>query len=386
MIPRLVQAKDDCCGCKSCGNVCPREAIRFLPDEYGFEYPFIDVEKCIECGKCIDVCDFRKSSDSGVTMHKPLDGYAARHKEKSVYARSTSGGVFTALAQWVLDRDGAVFGCVFDDELRAVHIEALNDEKVALMRGSKYVQSDMGLIHQKVKCRLEEGRWVLFTGTPCQVAGLYSYLGKADTQTLFTVDIVCHGVPSPLTFEKYISYLSDKSHQKVTGIEFRNKMHGWARPTVVVEYEDGSKKKRSHLRDLYYEAFNHSLLQRPACFKCKYATGNRVGDITIGDFWGWKKAGLKMSTQEGVNCCLLNTEKAKEVFPQLEIDTNSVMVESIIQGNFHLRNRSRMRPEWKTVMDTIVYDGFARYAVRFRKTHYKTVAKSYIKRVIDKLK
>ena len=222
----------------------------------------------------------------------------------------------------------------------------------------------------------------MFTGTPCQVAGLYSYLGNADTQRLLTVDIVCHGVPSALVFQKYIDYLGDKYHKKVSSVQFRSKMYGWERPTIVVGFEDGNAKHWSIIRDLYYEAFGHSLLQRPSCFQCKYATGNRVGDITIGDFWGWQKANLQMSAKEGVNCCLLNTEKAKEVFSQLHINTNNVTVESIIRGNYHLRAKSKMRPEWKSVMDIIINDGFAQYAVQFRKTHLITVAKAYIKRII----
>ena len=382
MTPILAQTKDDCCGCKACASVCPQNAITFLPDEYGFEYPRIDAEKCIECGQCVKACDFKKSGDKGVAMHKPLEGYAARHIEKDVYATSTSGGVFTALAEWVLERDGYVYGCVYDEDMRPIHIEANNIEKVASMRGSKYVQSDVGSIYQRVKQRLNEGKRVLFTGAPCQVAGLYAYLGNMDRERLLTVDIVCHGIPSPLVFQKYMDYLGDKYHKKVNRFQFRNKMHGWERPTIVVGFEDGSAKHWSIVKDLYYEAFGHSLLQRPSCFQCKYATGNRVGDITIGDFWGWKKANLQMSAKEGVNCCLLNTEKSKEVFSQLHLNTNKVTVDSIIRGNYHLRARSKMRPEWKVVMDTIVNDGFARYAVRFRKTHLITMAKAYIKRIV----
>lgn len=382
MKPVLTQTKDDCCGCKACASVCPQNAITFLPDEYGFEYPYIDTGKCIECGQCIKICDFKKSENDGVAMRKPLEGYAARHVEKEVYATSTSGGVFTALAQWILERDGVVFGCVFDDDLSPVHIEADNFEKVASMRGSKYVQSDVGSVYQKVKQRLNEGMMVLFTGTPCQVAGLYSYLGNEDNKRLLTVDIVCHGTPSTLVFSKYVDYLSDKYHKKVASFQFRSKIHGWEKPTIAVGFEDGSAKHWSIIRDLYYEAFNRSLLQRPSCFQCKYAIGSRVGDITIGDFWGWQKANIQMSAKEGVNCCLLNTEKAKEVFPKLHIDSNKVTVESIIQGNYHLRAKSMKRPEWKSVMDTIVHDGFAQYALRFRKTHLITMTKTYIKRII----
>jgi coenzyme F420-reducing hydrogenase beta subunit len=375
MIPELTPSKKECCGCKACANACSRNAISFLPDEYGFEYPHIDADKCVECGKCLKACDFKKSEQEGVTMHTPLEGYAARHIDREVYANSTSGGVFSALAQWILDRDGVVYGCTFTDDWRPMHIEADCMEKVIPMRGSKYVQSDTGFGYQKVKSRLQEGKWVLFTGTPCQVAGLYAYLGKADTQKLLTMDIVCHGVPSPLVFRNYIHYLEDKFHKKIKIFQFRNKIKGWAKPSIGVGFEDGSFKTWSVIRDLYYEAFHFAYLQRPSCFECKYATGKRVGDLTLGDFWGWQKAHITMSTQEGVSCCLLNTGKAKEVFAQLNINTNKVTVDSIIQGNYHLRNRSKKKDNWETVMDTIVQNGFAVYAARFRTTHWITMAK-----------
>lgn len=382
MTPPLVQTKDDCCGCKACANVCPQNAVTFVPDEYGFEYPSIDGEKCIGCGKCIMACDFKKSGNAGVAMYKPLEGYAARHKEKTVYANSTSGGVFTALAEWILERGGCVYGCIFDEDLKPIHVEADNIGEVVLMRGSKYVQSDVGCIYQKVKERLNEGRWGFFTGTPCQVAGLLSFLGDTNKERLLTVDIVCHGVPSTLVFKKYVDYLGDKYHKKVNSFQFRSKICGWEKPTIVVGFEDGNDKHWSIIRDLYYEAFNHSLLQRPSCFQCKYATGNRVGDITIGDFWGWQKANIQMSAKEGVSCCLLNTSKVKDIISQLHINANYVTVDSITQGNYHLRAKSRMRPEWKTVMDTIINEGFAKYAVQFRSAHLKTMAKAYMKRII----
>ena len=375
MIPDLTPSKETCCGCKACANACSRNAITFLPDEYGFEYPHIDAEKCIECGKCLKACDFKKSEQDGVAMRTPLEGYAARHIDKEVYSNSTSGGIFSALAQWVIEREGIVFGCAFTDDWRTVHVEANNMEKVVPMRGSKYVQSDTSDVFQRIKSRLQEGKWVLFSGTPCQVAGLYAYLGKADTQKLLTIDVVCHGVPSPLVFKKYIQYLEDKYHKKVSTFQFRNKKNGWAKPSVAVGFNDGTIKTWSVVRDLYYEAFHFAFLQRPSCLECKYATSHRVGDFTLGDFWGWQKANITMSTKEGVCCCLLNTEKAKEVFPQLSINTNKVTVDSIIQGNYHLRNKSKKRQERTIVMDTIVHDGFAVYAKRFRITHLVTMFK-----------
>ena len=387
MTPVLVPSKGSCCGCKACANACSQNAITFLPDEYGFEYPHIDADKCIECGRCLKVCDFKKNEEEGVAMRTPLDGYAARHIDKEVYSHSTSGGIFSALAQWVIDRQGVVYGCVYSDDWQLVHTEADKMEDVLPMRGSKYAQSNTGDVYKKTKNRLQEGKWVLFSGTPCQIAGLYAYLGKTDTQNLITIDVVCHGVPSPLVFKKYISDLERKHGKKSTDFQFRDIKFGWAHPAIAVRFSDGSTKIWSILWDIYYEAFNYSLLQRPSCFECKYATGKRVGDFTLGDFWGWQKANITMSTKEGVCCCLLNTEKAKEIFPQLTINTNHVTVDSIIQGNYHLRSKSKKRKEWSTRMDTIVNEGFEGYAVRFKVAHWVTIfQKTVIDRIVRKLK
>lgn len=386
MAPVLTPSKEECCGCKACANACSRNAITFLPDEYGFEYPQIDAGKCIECGKCLKACDFKKSEQDGVDMHTPLEGFAARHIDRDVYSNSTSGGIFSALAQWVIDRGGVVFGCTYSDDWRTVHTEADTMEQVIAMRGSKYVQSDTGYTFQQVKSRLKEGKWVIFAGTPCQVAGLYACLGNTNTEKLLTADVVCHGVPSPLVFKKYISYLEDKYHKKVSTFQFRNKKFGWEKPAIAVSFHDGSVKTWSVIKDIYYEAFHYALLQRPGCYECKYATGKRVGDLTLGDFWGWRKANVTMSAKEGICCCLLNTEKAKEVFPQLHINTNSVTIDSIIKGNYHLRNKSQKRPERVKVMDTIVHEGFAVYASRFRLTHLITMAKrTRVSRLLQKI-
>ena len=153
MTPVLVPSKGSCCGCKACANACSQNAITFLPDEYGFEYPHIDADKCIECGRCLKVCDFKKNEEEGVAMRTPLDGYAARHIDKEVYSHSTSGGIFSALAQWVIDRQGVVYGCVYSDDWQLVHTEADKMEDVLPMRGSKYAQSNTGDVYKKTKNR-----------------------------------------------------------------------------------------------------------------------------------------------------------------------------------------------------------------------------------------
>lgn len=380
-MPTLYQTIEDCCGCKACANACPKNAISFKADEYGFHYPIIDEQLCVGCNICVKTCDFQKKEVEG---HIPLKGVAARHKEPSVYVSSTSGGVFTALAQYVLERSGIVFGCVLGDDMVPKHVSAKNLEQIANMRGSKYVQSDTGLVYREVKDNLKSGRWVLFTGTPCQVAALYSFLGNTDTTQLLTVDIICHGVPSPSVFSKYIDFLTRKYGRKVTDIKFRNKRFEWERPVIKVSFEKGKDKWWFTTEDVYYENFNKGNFHRPGCFNCKYACLKRYGDVTIGDFWGYQKANLKMSKKEGISCCLLNSPKAVEIFKELPIFAEDADVKTIVQGNPRLREHGIKTKNWEPIMNNIRDNGFDNLALSFKRSHRKAFLMAFIKKLVLK--
>lgn len=381
MIPVLFQNEIDCCGCKACANACTRNAISFHTNDYGFEYPIINGEKCIGCNKCVKTCDFQKKGDFG---HTPIKGYAARHKDSSVYRNSTSGGTFTALSEWVIDRGGFVYGCVFNEDMVPVHKAVDRLEDLKPMRGSKYVQSDIGFVYRDVKQKLKENKYVLFVGTPCQVAGLSSYLGNTDSSKLLLVDLVCHGVPSRETFKKYVSYLENKYRRKVTSFQFRGKLYGWLRPVIIVTFEKGKNKWWFSTEDVYYNHFNKSNLQRSSCFNCKYSCGTRCGDITIGDFWGFQKANLQMSFREGVSCCLLNTPKSIEVFQSLNLNTEEVNPDIIVQGNVHLRRTSPIGKNRETVLETIRKEGFKVLAKEYRKANKCSFLKAFLKKLILK--
>lgn len=381
MVPILYHHQEDCCGCKACANVCPKDAISFVADNYGFQYPTINEDKCIGCQKCIKTCDFQKVGDFG---HRVLEGYAARHKEQSVYSNSTSGGAFTALAEWVISRGGTVYGCVFDESYSPIHIGVNTIEGISAMRGSKYAQSDTGFIYRDIKVKLSENKYVLFTGTPCQVAGLYSYLGKSDIEKLITADLICHGVPSAMTLKKYIDYLEKKYGSKVKGFQFRSKLINWIKPVVNVSFENGMSKCWSPSKNIYYANFSKSNFQRLSCFRCKYHCDSRCGDITIGDFWGFQKANLKMSYQEGISCCLLNTTKVTEIFRELNLNVEKVDPKLIIQGNYHLRRSSPKGKNWDTVMATVKRKGFDSWMIWM--LYYKNLSKVYVRKVIRKIK
>lgn len=381
MIPVLFSNKEQCCGCKACANACSHDAIRFESDEFGFCYPLIDGSKCVGCNKCLLTCEFQKKTVEGTV---PLAGFAARHLASIVFCNSTSGGVFTAIAQYVLEKKGIVYGCVLGDDMVAKHVAATCLEEVAAMRGSKYVQSDIGFTYRDVKNDLKSGRWVLFTGTPCQVAALRSVLGNTDQERLLTVDIICHGVPSPGVFSKYIDFLSRKYRQKITGFQFRNKRYEWERPVIKVSFENGRDKSWFTTEDVYYEFFNKGLFHRPSCFSCKYACDKRYGDFTIGDFWGYQKANLTMSPKEGISCCLLNSPKAEALFKDLSIHAEQVDVWTIIQGNPRLREHGHKTNEWGIVMNTIRDEGFDKLAYSFKHTHRRAFFIARIKKILLK--
>lgn len=381
MIPVLYNKPEDCCGCRACANSCPKDAISFCSDEYGFLYPTIDEGKCIGCNLCVKSCVFTRIDEQA---RLPLEGYAARHKEHDVHSKSTSGGVFSALAEWIIQRQGIVYGCVFGDDFSPIHVGVDSLEGISAMRGSKYAQSDTGVIYRDVKTKLSEGRYVLFTGTPCQVAGLYSYLGKSETSKLLTADLICHGVPSAMSLKKYIKYLEKKYHSKIESLKFRSKYYGWTRPSVEVCFKNGKIDRRLTGRSIYYANFNNRNLQRPSCFRCKYSCSSRSGDITIGDFWGFEKAHLNMSYKEGLSCCLLNTQKAVEVFSSLNLAVEKVDPNLIIQGNYHLRKPSTKGHDWDSVMNAIKRTGFGSLTVSY--LFYKDICIGYLKKTIHRIK
>lgn len=381
MVPVLYHHHEDCCGCKACANVCPKDAISFVADDYGFQYPTINEDKCIGCQKCVKTCDFQKGGNFG---NHPQEGYAARHKEADVYNASTSGGAFTALAEWVIQRGGIVYGCVFDEHFTPIHIGVDTIEGISAMRGSKYAQSEIGFLYRDIKEKLSEDRYVLFTGTPCQVAGLVSYLGKRDTSKLLTADLICHGVPSAMTFKKYINYLEKKYRSKVKRFQFRSKLIGWTKPVVEVSFENVTSKWWFPPKNIYYSNFDRRNFQRLSCFRCKYSCDSRCGDITIGDFWGFQRANLIMSYKEGISCCLLNSTKATKLFRELNLDVEKVDPQLIIQGNYHLRKPSPKGQDWDLVMNGIKKKGFDSYTVWF--LFYKNMFKTYVKSKLRKIK
>jgi len=300
-----------CTGCFACYNTCRFNAIEMAEDEEGFLYPKIKEDSCIHCGECAAKCPVLHP----LSLHKTEKVYSA-WADQQTRLRSSSGGIFSLLAQYVLDKGGVVCGAAFDERFQHVfHVWADSKEKLSDMRKAKYVQSEVGTTFRETKEFLNKGIPVLYSGCGCQISGLRNYLGK-DYENLITVDIVCHGVPSPRVYRDYLEELS--AGRTVIRVDFREKEHwGWGSATSVF-FNDGSVYRGDCYTDPYFVSFLGSLSTRKSCSECAYTSFDRPGDITLGDFWGIEKIDEKSSDGQGTSIVLINTKKGKRIFSSVK--------------------------------------------------------------------
>lgn len=308
----IIKNKEDCCGCTACINICPQNAINMIEDKEGFLYPHINKNLCIRCGLCKKVCIFtnkRKNKNNIIT-------YAVKHNDINERIESQSGGMFAVLAKFFISNNNIVYGVGYKEKFQVYHKRAINTDQINEFRGSKYVQSNLGRIFLNVKNDLIDGKKVLFSGTPCQIAGLNSYLKGVNKKNLYLVDIICHGVPSPKVWRDFLNYYSNKYNGNIEKVNFRNKRkYGWQShiETITINHKEYDSTIYS---SLFYE---HNIL-RPSCFNCNYKNINRVGDITIGDFWGIDNIMPKFNDNKGVSLVIINTNKGKELFENIKKD------------------------------------------------------------------
>ncbi|MGH4122984.1 MAG: Coenzyme F420 hydrogenase/dehydrogenase, beta subunit C-terminal domain [Clostridium sp.] len=317
-----IDEKRNCCGCSSCLNACPKQCIEMKEDNEGFLYPQVDVPKCIDCGLCERVCPIINKINTDST---PI-AYACINKNEGIRLQSTSGGVFTILSENTIKNGGVVFGAGYDEDLKLVHSYTNTVEGLSKFRGSKYEQSKIGETYKRAKEFLEKDVQVLFSGTPCQIGGIYSYLGK-KYDNLLCIDIVCHGVPSPKVFKKYKTGLEKRFGAKTRKIVFRNKDSGWARYSVAVSFNNNSEYKKEFTQDIYMRGFLQNLYLRPSCYDCRFKTVNRQSDITIADFWGIENILPKLNDDKGTSLILVNSTKGKKVFQKLQHKMIAVKVD-----------------------------------------------------------
>lgn len=321
MMFELFTSKRDCCGCGVCASVCPKQAISMKKDAVGFHYPSIDHSLCVSCGLCKKSCAFQREN----SLYAPLQVYALARKNPDLLARSASGGLFSVLAERTLAGGGVVFGAAMEpegDTLVTRHRMASSPEELALLRGSKYVQSSLGNTLHQAKQQLDSGKNVLFSGTPCQIAALYAYL-KKDYDNLLTVDLVCHGVPSAQMFQDYLRVLEQEYGGRITEFQFRYKNHDWGKDArVYYRKADGTMESRIIPRydSSYYSYFFQNLIIRDSCHNCSYAGKQHPADLTAADFWGFEEVHpelmerrKKLDPNAGLSALLVNTPKGAAV-------------------------------------------------------------------------
>ena len=313
MIDKELKEKKYCVGCFACDNICPVNCVSMVCDEEGFWYPNVDYSKCTKCGKCIDVCPVINKKEF---TNNPV-AYACINKNGLIRLDSSSGGMFTLITEKIIDDGGVVFGAAFNDEFEVGHIYVKTKEALEKFRGSKYVQSKIGKTYKEVKDLLESGEKVLFSGTPCQVAGLKSYL-KEDYDNLFSIDIICHGVPSPMVWQKYISYRENIAGSRTKRISFRQKNDGWKKYSVSFQFQNDTEYYEPLDKDLYMNAFLKNLCLRPSCYDYNFKGIQRISDITLGDFWGIQNLVPEMDDDKGTSLIFINSEKGNLIFDKIK--------------------------------------------------------------------
>lgn len=317
----MVDAKEKftCSGCTACANACPAGCIVMKEDEQGFLYPVIDHEKCIQCGLCDTICE---KAAAQTEEKKAPAGYGAVAKDTSLQRNSSSGGVFSLLCEEIIASGGVVAGAAFASDYKSVRHELVDRrEDLRIFRGAKYLQSELGGIFSSVAQSLQDGRTVLFSGTPCQVDGLKAYIGEGG-ENLICVDMICHGVPSPLVWKKYCGEIEKKERGHVRSVNFRYKKYSWEKPSVETKTEHEKIIFRTKKEDPYMRLFLSDFTLRPSCYECRHKGINRKSDITIADFWGIDKVLPELASESGNSLVLVHTEKGRELFRKIQDHVN----------------------------------------------------------------
>lgn len=372
-----IEEKQNCCGCGACAQICPGHCISMEADSEGFLYPQIQQERCIDCGLCETVCPVLKAEvDSG----KIPEAYAAYNRDETVRQNSSSGGVFSLVAEKVLADGGAVYGAAWEG--RAVrHIRISSREELHLLRGSKYVQSQIGDTYVQTRKDLKAGILVLYTGTPCQIEGLLRFLGKSP-ENLICMDVICHGVPSPMVWETYCDFREKKAGAEITSVSFREKRYGWKQYSVKMAFGNGKQYHCKHREDPYMRTFLHDFSLRPSCYQCRFRKYDHCSDLTVADFWGSQQVCPELDDDKGMSLVLANSGKGRQILEQLNegMCLCPVDFDSAVRSNPAIK-KSPEKPENRDRFLQEIQEGmFAEVAARYVGRKH-----AYLHRMIRKL-
>ncbi len=392
-----LEDKTECCGCLLCRIACPQKAINIFTDCNGSLYPTIDEKKCVDCGICSSLCNFKKKKCN----LKTVEGYAAITKSKDLLNKSTSGGVFSTIARKYLSKGWKICGCIGyfkNEKYIAEHVLTNDYNIVEKMYGSKYVQSSISNALVDIKKGLLTGDKILFSGTPCQISALKGFL-KKEYDNLVTIEIICHGTPSQKMFNEYIDYYNKKNNCIITDFAFRTKEYGWNN-VGYIKY----KKRNSNViktKDLffnessYYYLFEKGYFFRESCYKCPYAGESRIGDITIGDYWGFDKVHSdllnKVNIHDGISCIMVNSIKGKRLIDSCgeEFLLFESSTENIKKYNRQLNSPTSRPDDLDKVLEEYNchgYEAIERFFKKKNKHHNIQVLKNRIKKILKKLK
>lgn len=343
----IITEKNNCTGCTACFEVCSKKAIHMVQDKEGFLYPEIDSSKCVNCYQCRGVCPSYYYSKNSIKRV-----IALKYKNEEVRKRSTSGGAFFAIAECIIKKGGWIYGAVFDEAMHVIHMGSNKLDDLIKFQGSKYTQSCLKDTFNDVLIKLKKSDYVLFTGTPCQCAGLKNFLNakNVDTKKLFICDIICHGVPSPMLWDNHMKTLKEK-HGDIKKYQCRSKVNGWHNHIELCEWNSGEIEYGTRFIQKQKGVFYSNLALRPSCAYCQYASIERCSDLTIADFWGIEKSHPEFDDNNGVSLVLINTNKAENLIKEIDncITTKDASLDDCINRQPNLQNPTPVNQKKRVV-------------------------------------
>lgn len=354
--------KKGCCGCTACVHICPVNCITMQEDEEGFLYPVIEEEKCIHCHKCEGVCPVQNTKQIN-TKTETFVGYCT---DKEIRKQSSSGGIFSVVAEWIIQQKGVVFGAAFDINFEVHHIAIETKEELEKLRGSKYVQSRLENVYPEVKQFLQMKRKVLFTGTACQIVGLKNYLNKED-ENLYTMDVLCHGVPSPKIWRMYLDEKQKQYHASIKKYEFRNKENGWNNYSINIMFTDKKQYFVRYFEDDFMGMFLGNIDLRPSCYACHFKGFPRISDMTIGDCWGIEKHMPDMDDDKGTSVIMAHSSKGERMIEGVRdnLRLREATLDKVLPRTAESRRTVEMHPNrrkyWEDVKNGESFENLCRY-------------------------
>ena len=332
--------RNKCTGCHACASICPVNCIDMLTDKEGFWYPEVSAA-CIECGKCIDVCHLFNTEE---VTNEPI-ALACINKNPDIRSTSSSGGVFYELSKYILSQGGLVYGARFNANFDVVHSCVSERSDLKKLQGSKYVQSKIGAVYKQIECNLKNGRKVLFSGTPCQVGGLKTFLQK-PYESLICVDLVCHGVPSPTVWRSYLDYQASSHGSAIEDVAFRVKASGWREHALKLVFKDQQHYQQPVADDLYLKAFLKNICLRPSCYTCDFKSLNRASDLTLADFWGIEHIAPELDDNQGTSLIFINSPTGKDLFDHIQASFTykEVDIKLAVKYNPSAQNSAKPHP------------------------------------------